>query len=213
MNSLIVPLVTSIDYNTPVDVLTDLFNHPKAHKLTYEPWSVDNDKPWVEFKIIYSDDALFLKFEVKEKYFKAIYTQTNEPVWKDSCVEFFISLDDDGTYYNFEFNALGTKLAAFGTSNNRHQLANKVVDTVKCRTTYLDVPDSTLSHNWELITIIPLNILFKSRAKQLREATCTGNFYKCGDDLPEPHFLCWNNISAESPNFHLPEYFGQLIFE
>lgn len=39
------------------------------------------------------------------------------------------------------------------------------------------------------------------------------NFYKCGDDLPKPHYLCWNPIKSETPDFHLPEFFGNAIFE
>jgi hypothetical protein len=47
----------------------------------------------------------------------------------------------------------------------------------------------------------------------LKGKTCRANFYKCGDDLPEPHFLSWNNIIADKPDFHLPQYFGTLTFE
>jgi hypothetical protein len=41
---------------------------------------------------------------------------------------------------------------------------------------------------------------------------CRANFYKCGDDLPEPHFLAWNMINTEEPDFHRPEFFGTLEF-
>ena len=213
MNSLIVPYVAFIDYYTPADILTDLFSSCQSHKLSHEPWPEGYVKPLVEFKIIYGDDSIFLNFLVKEKYFRAIYTYTNEPVWKDSCVEFFIALDDNGTYYNFEFNALGTKLVAFGEPNNRHQLNIELVDTIKCFVTYHESSDAILSHNWELIAIIPFSIFGESKIKNLTATNCRGNFYKCGDDLPKPHFLCWNNILAPKPNFHLPEFFGKLIFE
>jgi hypothetical protein len=39
------------------------------------------------------------------------------------------------------------------------------------------------------------------------------NFYKCGDELPTPHFLSWNPIEWKEPSFHRPEQFGKLIFE
>ena len=38
-----------------------------------------------------------------------------------------------------------------------------------------------------------------------------GNFYKCGDETKYPHYGCWNRIDMNSPNFHLPQYFGTLI--
>ena len=39
------------------------------------------------------------------------------------------------------------------------------------------------------------------------------NFYKCGDELDKPHYLSWNPINLEKPNFHCPEFFGTLFFE
>ena len=38
------------------------------------------------------------------------------------------------------------------------------------------------------------------------------NVYKCGDLLPVPHFISWNPITTESPDFHRPEFFGQMRF-
>jgi hypothetical protein len=39
-----------------------------------------------------------------------------------------------------------------------------------------------------------------------------GNFYKCGDHLKVPHFLSWNPIKTEKPDFHLPAFFGKMRF-
>ncbi len=39
------------------------------------------------------------------------------------------------------------------------------------------------------------------------------NFYKCGDELQTPHFLSWNPIEIEKPDFHRPDFFGTLRFE
>ena len=39
-----------------------------------------------------------------------------------------------------------------------------------------------------------------------------GNFYKCGDRLPVPHYLSWAPIGTPKPDFHRPEYFDRLIF-
>ena len=38
------------------------------------------------------------------------------------------------------------------------------------------------------------------------------NVYKCGDMTVKCHYLAWNPIGCETPNFHCPEYFGCLIF-
>ena len=39
------------------------------------------------------------------------------------------------------------------------------------------------------------------------------NFYKCGDKQVEPHYLSWNPVLTDNPDFHRPEYFGKVIFE
>ena len=39
------------------------------------------------------------------------------------------------------------------------------------------------------------------------------HFYKCGDKLQQPHFLSWNAIGNPKPNFHLPQFFGTIVFE
>ena len=39
-----------------------------------------------------------------------------------------------------------------------------------------------------------------------------GNFYKCGDLTPHPHYLAWSPVT-EGKTFHRPEDFGELVFE
>ena len=39
------------------------------------------------------------------------------------------------------------------------------------------------------------------------------NFYKCGDNMPQKHYLSWHPIEIEKPNFHRPDHFGTLYFE
>ena len=39
------------------------------------------------------------------------------------------------------------------------------------------------------------------------------NFYKCADKSAHPHFLSWSPIDVPSPDFHRPEFFGELILQ
>ena len=78
-------------------------------------WKGYNYKPDVALSVAYSDHEIFLKYYIKEDYFKAEKTLTNQTVCEDSCVEFFVSPEDDGIYYNMEFNAIGTCLLGTGT--------------------------------------------------------------------------------------------------
>ena len=39
-----------------------------------------------------------------------------------------------------------------------------------------------------------------------------GNFYKCADETMNPHFVSWSPIDLPEPNFHCPEFFGNIHF-
>jgi hypothetical protein len=42
--------------------------------------------------------------------------------------------------------------------------------------------------------------------------TLRANFYKCGDGTSVPHYLSWNQVITETPDFHRPEFFGEISF-
>ncbi|MFA5695554.1 MAG: carbohydrate-binding family 9-like protein, partial [Proteiniphilum sp.] len=39
------------------------------------------------------------------------------------------------------------------------------------------------------------------------------NFYKCGDETAEPHYISWSPIDLPAPDFHAPQFFGLLEME
>jgi hypothetical protein len=39
------------------------------------------------------------------------------------------------------------------------------------------------------------------------------NFFKCGDETLEPHFVTWNPVKTTSPDYYRPEFFGEVLFE
>ena len=158
--------------------------------------------------------AFFLKFYVVENEVKASYYKPDDPVYKDSCVEFFISFDGDEEYYNLEFNAIGTCKLNFGKNRNqRLRISDELIKTIRFLAT---IQNNTINNSqgikWELTLMIPIAVFSKHIIKSLSQKKCSGNFYKCGDDLPVPHFLCWNNIQSAEPDFHLRKYFGEILF-
>ena len=68
-------------------------------------------KPVCNFNIACSTQSLFMHFNVNEKNIRALNSTDQEPVWEDSCMEFFYKLPEEEHYYNFEFNLIGTCLA------------------------------------------------------------------------------------------------------
>ena len=174
-------------------------------------------KPSVRFFAGYSNQHLWLHYEIEHDFYRVKAMEDQEAVWEDSCVEFFFSgveLRQSGNrevtdiiYRNFEFNALGICLSAVGTKNDRAFLS---VEELKGILRFPGLseqnqPSEGILFNWELTVAIPLNLLNLKPGSSFK-----ANLYKCGDLSRQPHFLSWNMIESESPDFHLPQYFGEM---
>ena len=142
---------------------------------------------------------------------KAVYHNYNDPVYLDSCLEFFAAWkNDDPRYVNMEMNSFGTLLACIGEErNNRIPIADLTGGKI------FSVTGEVGPTYWSVTAEIPF-----SRIKELYgvgEETFVsgyrfrGNFYKCGDETEFPHYGAWSRVEAEQPDFHRPEFFGTLV--
>ena len=175
-------------------------------------WKEFPYKPDVHFQIVHDNRHIFIHYSVQEEFVKAQFVRTNEAVWEDSCVEFFVSFDGKASYYNVEFNVLGTGLIGTGSrvKQDRKRLEPETIAKIQTVTTVVNVGGKK---KWNIILVIPTAVFVHDEIKNLAGITAQGNFYKCGDGLPTPHFLSWSPIENPVPNFHLPDFFGEIIFE
>lgn len=199
---------------SPLREVSSLLNGMEKNKIETVPWPSFTYKPKVTFTIAYNYDCIFIKYFVQEHSIKVGYVNTNDPVYKDSCVEFFISFNNEASYYNFEFNCIGTCLVGFGYDRDQRSfLSVDVVDQIRHLAVIKSSSDkATPLISWELTLIIPSDVFIHHKLSNLKGLTCRTNFFKCGDELPEPHFLAWTDIKADEPNFHLPQFFGAVHF-
>lgn len=178
--------------------------------LEEQPWPQFNSNAEVRFSIVHNNESVFILYRVKEKHVRHVTTAINGAVWEDSCVEFFIAFDDEG-YYNCEFNCIGTPLIGYGAGrNNRELLPADVVRMVHSDVSMRLEDDDYV---WDLLLQIPVKVFVKHTVTSLSNVTAKVNFYKCGDLLPEPHFMCWNKIDSAAPDFHRPDFFAPAVFE
>lgn len=178
-------------------------------------WSAFSYKPQVTFRIGHTGSEIWLKFYVVEKHIRAVETRTNGDVYKDSCVEFFIAFDDKN-YYNFEFSCIGTRHLSFGPGRgNRTRISPEIVEQIEIEPSLGNKPFEAKSGNftWEMMIRIPVNCFAFNTMHALDNATANANFYKCGDSTAEPHFVTWNPVKTENPDYHRPEFFGKIQFE
>ncbi|WP_162054560.1 carbohydrate-binding family 9-like protein [Pontibacter pamirensis] len=216
MKQIRVPHTAAIDKHSSLTDISDFLDTLEKNAVGHHLWPVSATKPEVTFAIAHHSDCLFLKYYVSESALRAVCLKPNEPVYQDSCVEFFVAFDKDKYYYNLEFNCLGTCLLGYGNGRNDRQLLPVDVITQIKHLAVIQSASSTLvfpSYTWQLTLMIPIGVFTNHRYSSLQGVKSRTNFYKCGDELPEPHFLAWSEIDAPAPDFHLPEFFGQLDFE
>jgi len=212
MKHIQVPLIAAA-YDASLHEISQQLNESGFHLIDITPWPEFAYRPHVQFSIAHCTDAVFLKYSVNEKFVRAIYDRSNDPVYKDSCVEFFISFKLEEEYYNFEFNAAGTCLAGFGRHrNDRRMLPKDAIRFIRHQTLLKTAATDNSNICWELTLAIPLKAFHYHELTTLSQITCRVNFYKCGDDLPDPHFVVWNNIESPEPDFHLRDFFGSAQF-
>lgn len=177
--------------------------------------------PEVQAKVAYDDHYIYLIWKVKDQYVRAVAEKHQDPVYKDSCVEFFFSPQNsaDLSYFNLEMNCGGTMLFNHHRmpDNQVSKLTNQDLSRVKVahsmpKTVPVEITDTV---TWYLEYAIPFDML--NQYQKIKTPTSgtvwRGNFYKIADQTSHPHWLTWSEVVYPKPQFHMPEFFGKLIFE
>lgn len=177
-----------------------------ADKFPYRPLS--------SFTIAHDGKYIYIDFFVRCNYLKAENYENNSPVSQDSCVEFFVAPNCDNHYWNFEFNCIGTINASHRTERknptrlNDEELA-QVLRYASCGNKPFQELEGIFS--WNLLVAIPLSLI--GVKYQGMPISMKGNFYKCASGCTQPHYMSWNPIITENPDFHRQEFFGKIILD
>ena len=177
-------------------------------------WKAFPYLPEVRFRMAHTGTEIWLKYLVREKYIRALETRTNGDVYKDSTVEFFISLNGK-EYYNFEFSCIGTIHLSHGPGRgNRIRINPEIAEKINIESSLGNQPfeEQSGDFSWEMMIRIPVECFVFDSIKKLDGLKASANFYKCGDATSEPHFVTWNPINTENPDYHRPEFFGKIVF-
>ena len=206
---------TSSDPFALRDLLLEHGEQGVLESQTWEAFRADLREVSVHISIAYRGSVVLVLFQVKEPEIRATFHAHGDPVFKDSCVEFFIS-DAEGTYLNVECNPLGAVLSGIGRS--RHERL-RMGDDFYSRLEVWTTIDQSETHGspkkgaWESLLQIPLDVVFPEHAdKALKDMDFSGNLYKCGDLLQRPHYISWAPIHTDAPDFHQSRFFGKFEF-
>ncbi len=213
MKKLEIPYINRADINT-VDQLIIKMETFESLPISCNPWPQFVSETKADFIIAHDKQSILLKYKIVEKYLIANEVN-NGNIHNDSCVEFFIALGNDESYYNMEFNCLGFTKIGYGLNRTQRELLP--IDAIKklsfASRINSNLTNATEGFDWEILLIIPKEIFVHHNIQSFDKLKAKGNFYKCGDGLPEPHFLSWNMIEAKEPDFHKREYFGGIDFQ
>ena len=208
MNKLQSKYIPELD-NMSDQALRDALGSVEAQAIANVNWPEYPYAPEVRFHLAHSDKAIAVMFEVTEDHVKAVAMENNGPVWEDSCVEFFATMADGKRYINIEMNCTGTILAGRRTSKqDAEHLSEEELTVIRHFTSLPHEPIDSKGEgqSWWAIEVIPFEVFgFSQKPDSLR-----ANLYKCGDNCDKMHFLSWSPIGLPQPNFHCPDFFGEI---
>ena len=169
--------------------------------------------PLCSGRIARTQDALVVDFRVSGLDLRAQNLTDNGRQWEDSCVEVFIKDPEEDTYYNFEINALGKVLACSGA--DRHGRVARPAEEMEEILRFGQLEGGPLDEGgiwtWRVGVVIPFELIGVD-PENLPDSI-RANFYKCGDKTAHPHYLSWSPIDTPKPDFHRPEFFGELLLK
>ncbi len=187
---------------------------PKADIDIYK-W-VDSVEYEAYAQLVYIEGWGFIcKMTCEESDPPAQYTQYGDPVYLDSCMEFFAAWDNK-SYINIESNSKGTLCVQFGETKKNRKDATEYLSLNEM----FKVTPAVEDESWTLTMEIPIEKL-QSFYPQISDATFEsgytfkGNFYKIGSDPVDGtrHYGMWNEVKTPTADFHQPSYFGTLVIE
>ena len=160
-------------------------------------------------KLCYDDEALYVRMWADEKDVRATYTPDDPDAkcYEDSCLEFFLApVAGDARYMNFELNPNCAFCNEIGTQKTDRERLHPAADV-------LDATSSRTDGGWEITYRVPFDYLQSFYSDFIAEpgTQMRGNFYKCGNLTANKHYLVWNHVDSDKPNFHVPESFGTLV--
>lgn len=162
-------------------------------------------------KAAWDEEALYIRLEAIEPHIRRCYTGDLDMVCEDSCLEFFFCTEyDSDRYFNFEGNPNGSMYIGFGRPGaDRYRLYSSRFQELFQITPY-DIPGG-----WGLEMRIPVSFiqLYAPDFKLYSGLTLRANFFKCGDKTQQEHYMSWNPVDVPNPNFHLPEFFGEITLK
>ena len=161
-------------------------------------------------RVAWDQDALYVRMEAIEPHILRRFTGDLDMVCQDSCLEFFFCPEEGQRYFNFEVNPNGAIYVGFGgLRNNRFRLYSNQFREL------FSVKPFEIDGGWGIELRIPVSFIqiYVPDFQLYSGLTLRANFYKCGDETQQVHYMSWNPVELPKPDYHQPDFFGSLILK
>jgi len=180
------------------------------------PWYRRGEKQGTRVWVAVSPSHLHVRFDCEDRHISARVTEPNGPVCEDSCVEFFFAPEPDESlaYFNLEINCCGTIHLGYGKGRHGRVMAPfSVIDAIEAKSSIrgFTKQESPKDEGWWVEAKLPFNALRRMAPFPVPEpgTVWRANFYRCGGRT-DPQYAVWSPIDWPRPDYHRPEYFGEL---
>jgi len=178
------------------------------------PWWTEGEKERTEARILWDAQNLYVSFVAHDQHISATLTERDDPVSRDDCVEVFVAPDTSKptSYFNFEFNALGTILDRSPRDNrSKDWNAEEVAIALSIDGTMNDESDQ--DRLWVAEIAIPFSSFadYAPRLPPQDGDVWRLNLYRTGGAV-NLQFITWSDTQTSSPSFHKPLRFGIVHF-
>ncbi len=148
-----------------------------------------------------------------EKDIRSECTERDDPVYTDSCLELFLMpVEGDSRYINIEVNPKGVFLSQIGTCREDRVFIKELTDLATEVCPMQIETEGEKAWGCEIVISEKLISALYQTDFHICEGEMKGNFYKCAELSPAPHFGAAFPVKTENPDFHRPEFFGKIIF-
>ena len=174
------------------------------------PWQpVEAWRPTTKCELSSDDEHVRLEFSVSDAYVLGRYQSSEDPVWEDSCVEFFFDPSNglEAGYFNLEISVAGGFLFHYQLARG---VAKRVLTGIEVQVTPGKLIESEQEQplEWRASATIPFSVL--RAVKSCNRHIWRGNFYKCAESNSHPHWGSWAPIDTPPSDFHRPEFFREI---
>ena len=214
--------VVKIDTAPPLcgQVQDTSWSRAEAISIDNYPWYESGGKQATVARLLYDAGAVYVQFLCEDRHIFSQAETLNGPVWEDSCVEFFANPDpqDGPRYFNLEINCCGVMLMGYGQArDSRADITPALVGRIEIVTSVAGPTkdESPDDDGWWAAVALPFDVIGELAGRDIHPASGTvwrANFYRCGGRT-DPQHACWSPIDVPQPNLHLPEFFGELLFD